>query len=211
MGLRAWLGLGRGPEDPRLPSLRAQEAGLRLAAQEAEEALEAMELDQRLLLAAACALRPGMGLQEAGETLLRLLGAPLGLATFYVAQVDWAQDRLTFPVFLEGGRLRRHPVEVYSASKGLTGLAMERNEPLYIKSLSPEGLALGARLSRAEEATGLIPQTWYGVPLALETVDGGRPFGLVAFQIDPEDGFPPRRREMLGRLARLVALAGAPR
>lgn len=211
MGLLTWLGFGRPPEDPRLEALRAQEAGLRQATREAEVALAASELDHRLLLEAARTLQPGMGLQEGGEVLLRILGAPLELATFFVAQVDWARDSLTFPVFLEGGRLRRHPMEVFSENKGLTGLAMERNQPLYIRALSPEGLALGAILSRAEAATGLIPQTWFGVPLALDTVDEGRPFGLVAFQVGPEDGFSPRRQEMLVRAARLLALAGAPR
>ena len=210
MGLRAWLGLGGPPRDPNLAALQGQEAGLKLATREAELALEASELDHRLLLEAARTLRQGQGLQAAGEALLRILQGPLDLATFYVAHVDWAQDRLSFPVFLEGGRLRRHPIESYSSNKGLTGLTMERGQPLYVRALEPEGRALGAILSRAEAATGLIPQTWFGVPLALEGYDGGRPFGLVAYQVTPEDGFPPRRRELLERLARLLALAGRP-
>lgn len=211
MGLLAWLGLGRPKEDPQLAGLRAQERGLRESTREAEETLAASELDHRLLLEVARTLRPGMGLQEAGEAVLRILGGPLELATYFVASVDWDRDGLAFPVFLEGGRLRRHPMETYSQSKGLTGLAMERREPLYVRALQPEGLALGAILSKAEAATGLIPQTWFGVPLAVETHEGGRPFGLVAYQVAPEDGFGPRRREMLERVARLLALAGVPR
>lgn len=210
MGLRTWLGLEGPPEDPKLPGLRAQEAQLREATREAELALAASELDHRLLLEVAQSLRPGMGLQEAGELVLKILGPALDMPTFFVAQVDWNRNCLSFPVFLEGGRLRRHPVEIYSENKGLTGLAMERREPLYIRSLDPEGIALGAILSKAEAATGLIPQTWFGVPLGLETVDGGRPFGLVAFQVAPVDGLSPRRREMLVRVARLLALAGVP-
>jgi hypothetical protein len=202
------LGLGGRPEDPRLAALRDQEAGLLASLKEAEAALTETELENGLLMEAARCLKPGMGLQAAGEALLTLIREPLEIATFFVAQVDWQRDLMDFPIFLEGGRLRRHPIETYSTTKGLTGLTMERGEPLYIRALDPEGIALGAILSRAEAATGLIPQTWYGVPLSRADVDGGRAFGLVAFQVFPEDGFSPRRRELLDRFARLLALAG---
>jgi hypothetical protein len=178
---------------------------------EAEATQAAIELENRLLFEAARILKPGAGLQAAGSALLQLIQEPLEIATFFIAQVDWERDLMDYPIFLEGGRLRRHPLEVYSKNKGITGLAIDKGEPLYVRALDPEGMALGAILSRAEAATGLIPQTWFGVPLSRPEVDGGRPFGLVAFQVFPEDGFSPRRRELLERLARLLSLTlGAP-
>jgi len=204
------LGLGGRAEDPRLVALVDQEADLLATLKEAEATLAEIELENRLLFEAARVLKPGAGLQAAGTALLRLIQEPLGIATFFVAHVDWERDLMAYPIFLEGGKLRRHPLETYSKNKGITGLAIEKREPLYVRALDPEGIALGAILSRAEAATGLIPQSWFGVPLARPDWDGGRPFGLVAFQVFPEDGFSPRRRELLERMARLLSLtAGA--
>ncbi len=202
------FGLGGRPEDPRLAALREQEAGLLASVKEAEATLVETELENGLLIETARGLKPGMGMQAAGELLLGLIREPLQIATYFVAQVDRERDLMEFPIFLEGGRLRRHPVECFSKTRGLTGLAMDQREPLYIRALDPEGIALGAILSRAEAATGLIPQTWFGVPLSRPEVDGGRPYGLVAFQVFPKDGFSLRRRELLERLARLLSLAG---
>ncbi|HJV90630.1 MAG TPA: hypothetical protein VJ623_10025 [Holophagaceae bacterium] len=211
MSFLARLGLGRRPEDPRVVAMGEQEAGLQEVLREAEATLAELELENGILLEAARVLKPGMGLQAAGAALLELIREPLEIATYFIARVDWERDQTDYPIFLEGGRLRRHPVEPYSRRKGITGLAIDKREPLYVRALDPEGIALGAILSRAEAATGLIPQTWFGVPLARPDLDEGRPFGLVAFQVFPEDGFSPRRRELLERLARLLSLThGAP-
>ena len=210
MSLLGRLGLGGRPEDPRLANLRDQEVGLMVSLKEAEATLAETELENGLLIAAARTLKPGMELAAAGGALLTLIREPLQIATFFVARVDWEGDLLEFPIFLEGGRLRRHPLEIFSKNRGLTGVAMDKGEPLYIRALLPDGLAMGAILSRAEAATGLIPQTWFGVPLSRPDVNGGRPFGLVAFQVFPEDGFSLRRQELLQRLARLLALAVRP-
>ncbi len=205
------LGLGGKGEDPRLVALKAQEADFLATLKEAEVTLAQTELENRLLLEAARILKPSMGLQAAGLALLELIREPLEIATYFVALVDKERDLIDYPVFLEGGRLRRHPIEVYSKNKGITGVAIDKQEPVYVRALDPEGIALGAILSRAEAATGLIPQTWFGVPLSRPDLEGGRPFGLVAFQVFPEDGFSPRRRELLERLARLLSLTqGAP-
>ncbi len=200
------FGLGGKAEDPRLAALKDQESDLLATLKEAEATLADIELENRLLFEAARILKPGMGLQAAGTALLDLIREPLEIATFYVAAVDWERDLIDYPVFLEGGRLRRHPMEIYSKNKGITGVAIERGEPLYVRALDPEGIALGAILSRAEAATGLIPQSWLGIPLAHAEGGEARPFGLVAFQVFPEDGFGPRRRELLERMARLLCL-----
>lgn len=204
------LGLGGKAEDPRLMELQDQEADFRATLKEAEATLSEIELENRLLFEAARILKPGMGLQAAGTALLDLVREPLEIATYFIATVDWERDLIDYPVFLEGGRLRRHPLEVYSKSKGITGLAIEQRTPLYVRALDPEGIALGAILSRAEAATGLIPQSWFGIPLARPDFEDGRPFGLVAFQVFPEDGFGPRRQELLERMARLLSLTRGP-
>lgn len=206
MGLKDWFGLGPAREDEGLAALEAQASDLRALVVAAEAELAAAELEARLLGEAAAGLRPGMSLQEAGETLLALLQSPLELATFFIARVDLEADLVHFPVFFEGGRLRRHAPSPYASAKGLTGRALERGEPLYVRDMVPEGLALGAQLSRAEEVTGLIPQTWFGIPL--EGPDA-RPTCLVAFQVFPRDGFGPGRRAFLQRMARLLQLAAA--
>jgi hypothetical protein len=206
MGLRGWLGLGPAREDAELAALETQASDLRALVVAAESELAEAELEARLLGEAAARLRPGMGLQQAGETLLELLRGPLELATFFIARVDAEADLVHFPVFFEGGRIRRHAPTPYASAKGLTGKALESGSPLYVRDMVPEGIALGALLSRAEEVTGLIPQTWFGIPMGHPDAP---PACLVAFQVFPRDGFSASRRAFLQRMARLLQLAAS--
>jgi hypothetical protein len=204
MGLKDWFRSSPEGEDPHLLALATQVADLRAQVELSERDLAGAELETSLLGSVAGQLRPGMTLQGAGEVMLELLKDPLELATFFVARVDFEQDLTHFPVFFEGGRLRRHAPTPFSTGKGLTGRALELNEPLYIRDMIPEGIALGALLSRAEEVTGLIAATWYGIPIHGSSA---QPAVLVAFQVFPRDGFSESRRAFLQRMAKLLGLA----
>lgn len=206
MGLLKWLGGTGSEQDPELAPLAGQVHGLRTQVEGAEREMAALELEMRLLGEACQRLRRGMDLQQGGEALLDLLQGPLELATFYVSRFDPVERALHFPVYFEGGRLRRHGSVSLRTHKGLTGRALESREPLYVRDMTPEGVALGAQLSRAEEITGIIAQTWYGIPMSL---GGGEPLAFTAFQVAPRDGFPESRRAFLQRIARLLALAAA--
>lgn len=204
MGLRDWFRSGPAGEDPELEALASQAADLRALVEASERDLAASELESRLFGEATRRFRPGMDLPTAGETLLDILQEPLELSTFFVAKIDFEADLFAFPVFFEGGRVRKHASSPYSQGKGITGRTLESGHPLYIRDMIPEGVALGAMLSKAEEITGLIAQTWYGVPLGLPEQ---KPRVLVAFQVFPRDGFSEQRRAFLQRMTRLLALA----
>ncbi len=204
MGLKDWFRPSPVGEDPQLQALAKQVADLRTLVELSERDLASAELETRLLGEVAGHLWPGMTLQAAGEAILDLLREPFELATFFIAKVDFEQDLIYFPVFFEGGRLRRHAPSPYSSGKGLTGRALELKEPLYVRDMIPEGLALGALLSRAEEVTGLIAATWYGIPIPGAA---SQPTVLIAFQVFPRDGFPDSRRAFLQRMAKLLGLA----
>jgi transcriptional regulator with GAF, ATPase, and Fis domain len=125
---------------------------------------------------------------------------PLGLACFYVARADWERDQLQFILYHEGGRFRDHPSRSLSSRAGLSERVLSDRRPLYIRTME-EGLASGSLLTAAEQATGLIPHSWYGVPLGW----GPRPWGLMSFQSFQTDAFSERRRRVMDGLAALLS------
>ena len=176
----------------RLHRLEAEASDLRVRLQETEELVRHLDADKDLLVEALGRLRPGMPSRDLAEALLDLCFKPLGLACFYLAQADWEEDRLTFVLYHEGGRARNHPARRLSERAGLSERVLASGRPLYIRTLE-EGQAAGSRLTAAEQATGLIPHSWYGVPLGR----GERPVGLLSFQSFQTDAFDePRRRIM---------------
>ena len=73
-------------------------------------------------------------------------------------------------------------------------------QAIYIRTLEA-GRAAGSLLTAAEEATGLIPHSWYGVPLGW----GPRPAGLVSFQSFHTDAFSESRRRVMDALGALIS------
>ena len=205
------LGFGgaNGDTGPRL-------ARLELLEREAREEIHKLEAlraqirerdeDRGLLLEAAQKLRPGVDPKEAAETLFELCRGPFELCTFYLALVDYEQDRMTFPFYFEGGKHRNSRPAVYSEHLGLTGRALTNREPLYYLSQETQE-AHGVVYSEAERITGLIPQTWYGVPLGCGEGWGEEPFGLVSFQSFQKDAFSETRRALMDALGTALALA----
>jgi transcriptional regulator with GAF, ATPase, and Fis domain len=125
---------------------------------------------------------------------------PLGLACFYAAVADWEQDQLRFLLYHEGGRARNHPSRRLSARAGLSEQVLSSRRSVYIRTLE-EGQAAGSLLTAAEQATGLIPHSWFGVPLGW----GSRPVGLVSFQSFQTDAFSESRRRVMEALAALMS------
>lgn len=195
-------------ESPQELADRARRAGAE-AAQKAgqldamKELVKHLDEDRALLLRAATELKPGLDPKALGQVLIDLCFKPLGLASFYIALIDWDQDRVSFPIYHEGGRLRNQPDRPFLAERGggLTGKAVQSGAPLYIQTLE-EGRDGGAIFSEAERISGLVPQSWYGIPLG-----GGRSFGLVSFQSFHPEAFPESRRKLMDALAAILALA----
>ncbi|HTL98223.1 MAG TPA: GAF domain-containing protein [Holophagaceae bacterium] len=196
---------GESPEELAERAKRAESEATQKAAQleELRELVRHLDEDRLLLLRAAMELRPGMDPKALGQALLEICFKPLGLASFYLALIDWDRDRITFPVYHEGGRLRNQPERPFLAERegGLTGKAVLSGNPLYISTLE-EGRRAGAIFSEAERISGLVPQSWYGVPLG-----GERGFGLVSFQSFHQEAFPDSRRRLMDALAAIVAMA----
>lgn len=194
-------------ESPQELADRARNAEAE-AAQKASQ-LEAMkelvrhlDEDRLLLLRAAQELKPGLEPKALGGILLDIAFKPLGLASLFIALVDWEADVISFPIYHEGGRLRNQPsLPFKSGDSGLTGKAILAKAPLYIRTLE-ESRNEGAIYSEAERISGLVPQSWYGVPLG-----EGRGFGLVSFQSFHPEAFPESRRRLMDALAAILALA----
>ncbi len=187
-------------QSERLTRLETECAGLRARLEETGELVRHLDGDRDLLLTALERLRPGLEPQALAEALLEVCFKPLGLACFYVAQADWAGDRLHFVLYHEGGRARNHPSRRLSERSGLSERVLESGRALYIRTLD-EGLAAGSLLTAAEQATGLIPHSWYGVPLGW----GSKPMGLVSFQSFQTDAFDADRRRIMDALGRILA------
>jgi hypothetical protein len=171
-----------------------------------QELIRHLDGDRLLLLRAAEELRPGMEPKALGEALLDICFKPLGLASLYLALVDWEADTIVFPIYHEGGRLRNQPVRPFLAQGGLTGKAMMAGTPLYIRTLE-EARNAGAIFSEAERVSGLVPQSWYGVPLGVGPGWKGPSFGLVSYQSFHQEAFPDSRRRLMDAMAAILALA----
>lgn len=174
---------------------------LRAEGERLRAGLEALEIDRYLLLAALRRLRPGMMPAEVGEALADLTVPTLGLATFYLALLDRDQDILSFPYYHEGGKARKYSSRRYSDKPGISGHVLQRNAPLYTRNLE-DAISLGAILTEAEKASGLVPLSWYGVPLGFGNLAGG----LVAFEHFQADAFSEARRQTLDALGRMASL-----
>ena len=171
-----------------------------------QELVRHLDGDRLLLLRAAEELRPGMEPKALGEALLDICFKPLGLASLYLALVDWETDTVSFPIYHEGGRLRNQPSRPLSKDGGLTAKAVQAGSPLYIRTLE-EARDAGAVFSEAERVSGLVPQSWYGVPLGTGPGWKGPGFGLVSYQSFHQEAFPDSRRRLMDAMAAILALA----
>lgn len=182
--------------------LEAEVGTLRGEVQELRELVGHLDSERDLLLSGVERLKPGMRPPALAEVMHSLVFRPFDLASFYLALVDWPNDQLEFPFYHEGGRARQHPSRRLSELPGLTGKAIRSGKPLYTRTIE-EAQAGGAVFTEAEKGSGLIPSSWYGVPLG----DPHRPLGLVSFQSFQADAFPEPRRRILDAFATLLAAA----
>jgi hypothetical protein len=189
----------------RLASASAENRQLQARLDAAEELVRHQDDDRDLLLKALNHLRPGMEAGELAEALMGICFKPLGLASFFVAQARWEEDLLEFVLYHEGGKIRNHPSRPLSSRAGLSERVLTEGHAIYIRTLE-EGQAIGSLLTAAEEATGLIPHSWYGVPLGW----GPRPSGLISFQSFQPDAFSDRRRQVMDGLAALLSTCWHP-
>jgi transcriptional regulator with GAF, ATPase, and Fis domain len=192
--------------DEQLQKLETDCRALQTRLEETQELVRHLDEDRDVLLGALERMRPGVEVQALAQVLLDVCFKPLGLACFYVAIADWDQDQLHFVLYHEGGRARNHPSRLLSERVGLSERVMSGRRPVYIRTLE-EGYAAGSLLTAAEQATGLIPHSWYGVPLGWEQ----RPAGLVSFQSFQANAFSESRRRVMDALAALMStcMAGA--
>ena len=186
----------------RTSSMELEAMALRGEVAELRELLQHVDQDVHLLISAIEELDPGKSTLELAETMHRLVFRPFDLASFFLVLVDWEGDRLDFVFYHEGGRSRQHPSRRFSETPGLTGRVIHSGAPLYSRTLE-EAQAMGAIFTEAEKGSGLIPSSWYGVPLG----SSKHPFGVVSFQSFQVDAFPEPRRKVLDALSELLAMA----
>jgi hypothetical protein len=186
--------------DERLRKLDAECHAIQARLADTQELVRHLDEDRDLLLGALERMRPGVTVQQLSQVLLDISFKPLGLACFYVAMANWDQDQLQFVIYHEGGRTRNHPSRRLSDRAGLSERVLSGRRPVYIRTME-EGHAAGSLLTAAEQATGLIPHSWYGVPLG----HGSRPAGLVSFQSFQTDAFSESRRRVMEALVALMS------
>lgn len=186
--------------DQSLRELQAEVRAIQARLDSTQELVGHLDEDRDLLLGAIERMRPGADARALAEVLLDVCFKPLGLACFYMAVADWDQDQLRFVLYHEGGRARNHPPRRLSDRVGLSERVLSGRRSLYIRTLE-EGYAAGSLLTAAEQATGLIPHSCYGVPLGW----GPRPVGLVSFQSFQTDAFSESRRRVMDALAALTS------
>ena len=184
----------------RLLKLETESRAIQARREDTQELVRHLDEDRDLRLGALERMRPGESIQTLAQVLQDLSFKPLGLACFYVAVADWDQDQLRFVLYHEGGRSRSHPARRLSDRAGLSERVLSGRRPVYIRTME-EGHAAGSLLTAAEQATGLIPHSWYGVPLG----HGSRPSGLVSFQSFQTDAFSEGRRRVMDALAALMS------
>ena len=148
------------------------------------------------------ALRPGMGWAEAGEAVRQRCARPFEVSALYLSRMDWDRDEIHFPYFYEAGRIRERGSRARSDRPGLTGRVLELARPLYLDS-KEACMAEGMVLSDSELTTGLMNQSWFGVPLFGRDP---RPAGVMAFQSFQPAAFPPHRLQLMEAVAGLTAL-----
>lgn len=170
--------------------------------QELRELVGHQDGDRLLLHGAARWIRPGMAPGELALGVFERCFRAFDLASFYVALMNWERDRLSFLLYHEGGRSRPHPARRLSENPGLTGQALRLGGPLYIRT-TEEAERRGAVFTEAEKGSGLVPASWYGVPLGLPE----RPLGLLSFQSFQPDAFSLQRRETMDALGAMLGLA----
>lgn len=186
----------------RLAKLEIEAGGLRGEVAELRELVSHLDQDTQMLLGAIETVEPGKPVLELARIMHELVFRPFDLASFFVALVDWDKDLLEFPFYHEGGRPRQHPSRKLSERPGLAGRAIRSGAPLYTRTLG-EAEELGAIFTEAEKGSGIIPASWYGVPLG----SSKKPFGLVSFQSFQVDAFSEHRLRMLNALSEVLAMA----
>lgn len=191
-------------EDP--PTARLLSSGEHAALGRLRTDVRERDADRRVALEALRRLKPDRDPKALAEGLLDLCREPFGLATFYLALVDRERDLITFPLYSEGGKHRNIPASHFSSFTGLTRKAMEAGAPLYFPDKAGQEAA-GVIYTDAERITGLIPESWYGVPLGTGPGWPGPPFGLLSFQAFAADAFSPSRRGIMETLGAALALA----
>lgn len=182
--LEAWTG-GRSPGERSLDLLVLAEA------------------ERRLFQEVLAALSTGMAWEEAGMRLRVLCQKPFELSGFYLAQVDATAGLIRFPYFFEAGRPGSAEPLPLAPSSGLTGWALFEGRPCYLDAREACE-ARGMRLTDAERRSGLLTQSWFGVPLP--SPDPLHPRGLMAFHCYHPGAFSPDRRKRMETLARITAL-----
>ncbi len=185
----------------KVQRLEKELEALRAERTELQELSHHQELDRELVLRVVEALKPGMDLKALGKAFCETVFRPLELASFYIATVYRDRGILSFPTYHEGGALRIYADRNYNIEAGLTGPTIESGRPLYIRS-ADEGLNKGAVFSAAEQVSGLVPQSWYGVPFGF----GERCYGLVSYQCFQKDGFNESARRLMDALTVILAL-----
>jgi transcriptional regulator with GAF, ATPase, and Fis domain len=186
--------------DESLLERAAQAASLQAQLESTQLLARYLDEDRELLLTALERLRLGMAPLALAETLFEISFKPFGLACFYVALADWEQDQLSFLFYHEGGKVRRHPARRLSDRAGQSDHVLSEGKALYTRT-NAEGQAAGALRTAAELTTGLIPNSWYGIPLGW----GPRPSGMLNFQSFEPDAFSDSRRRVMDALAALMS------
>jgi len=166
------------------------------------DVLRSIESEMTLLRSAIEVLCPWKTRQQLAESLRELVFRAFDLSGFSVLGVDETAKRIICLHYFEAGTARHYPPRDYEKDPGLSGCVIQQRRSLYLRTIA-ESEALGAVHSPPELATGLVPSTYYGIPLFADA----SVIGVLAFMSYPQDDFAPSRRILMDSLGRLLANA----
>jgi transcriptional regulator with GAF, ATPase, and Fis domain len=106
------------------------------------------------------------------DSIHRYVSQLMDATNFYVALYDAERDEISFPLYIEGDRLRRD-VAGRRAGKGMTEHIIRTRQPL----LAKEDVA-AVQADIGVESIGVPSESWLGVPLMI----GERPIGVITVQ-----------------------------
>ena len=133
------------------------------------------------------------------EATYRYTSRLMDTTNFYVALYDPEHDTVTFPLYVEGERVRRLG-KPRQAVNGLTEYIVRRNEPL----LFTDGIISWAQQTDEVELIGELAKSWLGVPMII----GERVVGVIAVQsYTTARLYDEHHRDLLSAVASHTAIA----
>ena len=168
---------------------------------ERERRLDEMAVLNEVGRAISSTLPPKVGGEEGGDLLDLIhhqVSRVMDATNLYIALYDGDKDWVSFPLYVEGGQVRRHS-QGRKAGRGLTEYIIRSRQPL----LLPDDVD-GRMQELGIEVIGTSAKSWLGVPM----IAGDEVLGVIAVQsYTTENVYDEEHLNLLPTIAAQAAIA----